>query len=160
MVTSFRYMGIVILAADDNWPAVVQNLTKARAVWRRMIRILSREGESPRVSIFFFKYFVQSVLIFGAETWVVTPCMGQVLGGFQDQVTGRLTGRPPWRQSDGKWDYTSVEAMGAEAGFETMETYIRRRKNTVAQYISTQLFLGLCEATEINQGGWVGMRWW
>ena len=31
------------------------------------------------------------VLLFCAETWVVTPYVGQVLGGFQDQVVRRLT---------------------------------------------------------------------
>ena len=36
MVTPFRYLGWVILAADDDWPAVVKNLSRARAVWRRM----------------------------------------------------------------------------------------------------------------------------
>ena len=40
-----------------------------------MTRILSREGERPRVFGFFFKSVVQSVLLFGVETWVLTPCM-------------------------------------------------------------------------------------
>ena len=35
MVTSFKYMGRVLLAADDDYPAVIRNLVKARAVWRR-----------------------------------------------------------------------------------------------------------------------------
>ena len=43
--------------------------------------ILSREEENPRVSSFFFKVFIQSVLIFGAETWVVNPLAVQVLRG-------------------------------------------------------------------------------
>ena len=60
-----------------------RNLSRARAVWKRMTRILSREGAEPRVSGFLFKAMVQAVLVFGSETWVVTPCMGRVLGGFQ-----------------------------------------------------------------------------
>ena len=43
-------------------------------------KIHSREGEEPRVSVFFFKVVAQAVLLFGAETWVVTPCMVRVLG--------------------------------------------------------------------------------
>ena len=81
MTTSFRYLGRVISAADNNWPEVVRNLAKARAVWKRVARILIREGARPRVSVFFFKDVVQSVLLFGAETWVVNPRMGRVLGG-------------------------------------------------------------------------------
>ena len=67
--------------------------------------------------------------------------------GFQYQVARQLTGQLLRRQTYGKWDYTSAEAMGAEARFETMETYIMQRKNTVAQYIDMQLLLDLCEAT-------------
>ena len=50
MVTSFKYLGRVISAADDNWPAVLKNLARARKVWSRMSRILSREGAALRVS--------------------------------------------------------------------------------------------------------------
>ena len=71
---------------DYDWPEVIRNLTKVRAVWRSMLRILSREGVRTRVPGFFFKAVVQLVLLFGAETWVVTTHMGRVLEGFQDQV--------------------------------------------------------------------------
>ena len=53
MVTSFRYLGRVILAADNDWLAAVRNLAKVRAMWSRMTRILNREGEEPWVSNFF-----------------------------------------------------------------------------------------------------------
>ena len=41
-----------------------------------------------------------------------------------------------------------------------MDTYIRRRQNTVGQYISTQPLMDLCKAREKNQGVRVGMWWW
>ena len=43
--------------------------------------------------------------------------------------------------------------------FETMKTYILRRQNTVAQYISRQPILDLYEAVERKWGERVGM-WW
>ena len=58
--------------------------------------------------------------------------MVRVLGEFQDQVERRLIGRLLQRRGYGKWDYTS-----AEARFETMDTYIRRRHNMVVHYIAT-----------------------
>ena len=102
MVPSFKYLGRVLLAANYDWPAVIQNLAKVRTVWRRMSRILIREGARPLVSGFFFKVAVQSVLLFGAKMWVVTPHMGRVLGGFQDQVTRRLTGLILQQRLDGR----------------------------------------------------------
>ena len=68
MVPSFKYLGRVLLKAEDDFPLVVQNLAGVRTVWRRMSRVLSREGARPRLSGFFFKAVVQSVLLFGAET--------------------------------------------------------------------------------------------
>ena len=93
MVLFFKYLRRVPSAADYDCLEVVKNLVKLQTVSRRMSRIMSREGTRPRVSGFFFKVLVQSVYLFGAETWVVTPRMGRALGGFQDQVERRLTGR-------------------------------------------------------------------
>ena len=50
MVTSFRYLGRVISAADKNWPVAFSNLSRERAVCKRMTRILIREGAEPRMS--------------------------------------------------------------------------------------------------------------
>ena len=94
---------LVISAADDGWLEVVIKLEKARSVWRLLRRILSREGAMPGVSVFFFKDVVHLVLILGKESWVVTPCMGQVLGGFQHKVGRKLTGRLLQQSTDGKW---------------------------------------------------------
>ena len=64
MMTSFKYLGRVILVAYDDWMTVVLNVVKARPVWWRMSKILSWEGARPRISGFFFKLVIQSVLLF------------------------------------------------------------------------------------------------
>ena len=56
-------------------------------------------GEAMGVCIF-FKAVVQAVLLFGAETWVVTSFMGTELGGFQYQVEQRLKGQRTQRRED------------------------------------------------------------
>ena len=63
--------------------------------------------------------------------------MGRVLGGFQDQVAQILTGQTLQRRADEKWEYTTAATAREEEGFETIEEYIRKSQNTVAQYIST-----------------------
>ena len=55
MVTSFRYLGQEISAADENWPEVVRNLFRVRAVWKRMTQTISKEAAVPRVFRFFLK---------------------------------------------------------------------------------------------------------
>ena len=39
-VTSFKYLGQVLTAADENCPEVVGNLRKARKIWEWMERVL------------------------------------------------------------------------------------------------------------------------
>ena len=68
MVTSFRYLVQVILVADYDRPAVVNNLSRAREIWRRTTQILSREGAVSWVSGLFFKSVVHVVLLFVSET--------------------------------------------------------------------------------------------
>ena len=51
----------------------------------------------------FFKAVTQAVLLFGAETWVLTPNMERALSSFQHRVARRLTGRQPRIRGDGSW---------------------------------------------------------
>ena len=43
-VTELRYLGRVMTNTDDDWPAVAENIGKARASWGRLVRILGQEG--------------------------------------------------------------------------------------------------------------------
>ena len=73
--------------------------------------------------------------------------MGKSLVGFQYQVSRRLTGRIPQRKPDGRWMYTLEYMAREEAGFLTMEDYIRRCQNMAAHYIATRSLLDLCEGS-------------
>ena len=53
------------------------------------------------MSVTFLKAVIQAILLFGLETWVVTPRIGRTLGGFHDRVVCRLTDKHPKRRTDG-----------------------------------------------------------
>ena len=108
-VTAFRYLGQVLTVGDGDWLAVVGNLGKARMSWGRLSRILIREGADTKVSGNFYKAVLQAVLLFGEETWVLTPRMEWDLYSFQHRVTQRLTGRQPRRRGGKSWAYPSLE---------------------------------------------------
>ena len=78
-------------------------MSQSRAVCRRMMRILIREGADLWVSGFFFKAVVQEVLLFGSYTWMFIPLRRRVVGGFQYQVALQLTGRLLQKKTDRKW---------------------------------------------------------
>ena len=67
-VRSFKYLGQVMTAGDNDWPTVVEKLQRARKSWGQLPHILIWEGEDPKVSGNFFKAVTQAVLLFGAET--------------------------------------------------------------------------------------------
>ena len=71
-----------------------------------------------------------------------------------------MTWQLPHNKPDRKWTYTSAAMAREEAGFQTMEEYIRQCKATVTQYISTKSLLDLCEESERTLGERVGRRWW
>ena len=102
-----------------------------------------------------FKAVVQQVLLFGAETWVVSLMMERALSVFFHGAAIRLIGRQPRRGRDGKWHYPSLEGAMKEAGLTDVRTSINRRQNTVAQYIATRPLLDLCEGSRQKEGAWV-----
>ena len=103
-VTSFIYLGHVLTAGDNDWVLVVGNLGKTRKSWGRLSRVLRREGAYPKVSGSFYKAVAHAVLLFGLETWVLTPRMKRALDSFQHRVAWRITGKHPRRHRDGNWE--------------------------------------------------------
>ena len=72
---------------------MVQNLRRTRQKWVWITWVLRREGEDDRTLGKIYLTAVKSVLLYRSETWVLTPCMQRVLGGYYHRATHRLTGR-------------------------------------------------------------------
>ena len=159
-VPRFKYLGRILTEGDDDWTEVAGNFANARKSWGRLQGTLSKEGATKRVSGNFFKAVVLQVLLFVAETWVVTPMMERALSAFIHGAAGRITGRQPRKGRDGKWYYPSLEGAMTEAGLTDVRTSINRRQNTVAQYISTRPLLDLFEGAMKIEGARVTLRWW
>ena len=101
---------------DDDWPAVAGNLRKARVTWGRLAGILGREGADLKVSRNFYIAVTQQVLLFRAETWVLTKRIEAALDAFHGRVARRLTGRMPRRGRYGKWLYLPLAGATKERG--------------------------------------------
>ena len=53
-VLDFQYLGRLLTATDNDWPALAGNIKKARRIWVRLARVLVREGADPKVSQNFY----------------------------------------------------------------------------------------------------------
>ena len=104
-----------------------------------MNRVLSRDDVDSHTLDQIYLAVVQSVMIYGSETWVMTLRMGRVLGWFHLRVAHSLMGRKPWRIRDGILIYPSLEDVMAEAGLQEVDTYDSCRQNIVTQFIVTKM---------------------
>ena len=96
-ITTFEYLGRVMTAGDEDWPEVAGNLVKERKSCGRLARILRREGADKRVLGNLFKAVVQAVILFGAETWMLTPRIERAMEIFMHGAPHRITGNQPRR---------------------------------------------------------------
>ena len=139
---------------------VVCNLRRARQKWAWTTWVFSREGADARTSGRIYLAVVKSVMIYGSESWVLTPHMKRVLGGLFHRVARRLTGRQPRRGQEGGWVYPGTEDAMAETGLQEVENYVSCRQNTVTQYIATKPIMDRCLAAKRNPGPRAAKRWW
>ena len=96
---------------------------------------------------------VKLVLLYGSETWVLTPRMQRVMGGFHHRVAHRLMGRQPQKGWDVGWVYFHMGDEMTEAGLQEVDTYISFCQNTVVQYIVTRPIIDLCLAEKRRLDG-------
>ena len=99
-------------------------------------------------------------IIYHRKTWVATPQIGRVLGGFHHRMALRITGKQPRQVRDGVWLYPLLEDAMAEAGLQEVETYVYRLQNTVRQFIATRPNMDLCLAVEKRLVPRVYNCWW
>ena len=52
-VMSYKYLGRLITATDNDIPEVIDNLQKAQNIWSRLLRVLVHEGTDAWASVFF-----------------------------------------------------------------------------------------------------------
>ena len=113
------------------------------------------------ISGMFYKAVVQQVLLFGAETWTVTPAMMKALEGFHHRAARRIAGMQPYRLVNGDWvTPDKTEALEA-TGLWPIAEYVRRRHATVAKWVAERPIMELCRAALPMSGRNIHRaRWW
>ena len=120
----FEYLGRVLTASDDVCLEVVGNLMKLRKRWAWMSIILGQEVEDPRTPSKFYKTVVQTTLLFGSETWVMSPRIGGTMGSYHYRVACRMAKMHLRRDITGRWFYPMLYGAIKSVGVEEVETYV------------------------------------
>ena len=84
---------------------------------------------------YFYKVVVQAVLLYSSETWTLTEGLKRQFQSFHSRVARFLTGKHIRPLEDGSWHCPPTEDVLQEAGLETVEEYILRRRQTVRGFV-------------------------
>jgi hypothetical protein len=161
-VKEFKYLGRITSDDDDDLPAVRDNLKKARARWARVSRVLTRKSATAKMMGKFYLSVVQSVLLYGAETWVLSKRMEGMLEGFHNRCARQMTRQfiHPDPENEGEWITPPVAATLAAAGLLPLMTYVKKRKAVILRFAETRAIYRKCRRSTPMAGNVNQLIWW
>ena len=159
-VEVFKYLGRLLAQDDDDVQAVRQQIRKARGTWARVGQVLQGENAAPRIAAKFYKAVVQSVLLYGSETWNLTETVLARLEGFHIRAAYRMARvHKPRKGLFGNWIYPSTKDVLEECGLHSVKEYINTRRATIAMYVVNRPIFQECQEGERRRGS-MPRRWW
>jgi hypothetical protein len=159
-VEVFKYLGRLLAYDDNDSQAMRSNLKKARKSWAQVSRVLRAENAAPKVCGVFYKATVQAVLLFGSETWKLSPVSLKSLEGFHIRAARCMAGMQPARNPDGTWTYPNSQTVLKAVGLKTIGEYIAVRRETIARFIVDRPIFALCWDGERRRGSATRTFWW
>ena len=130
-VSEFKYLGRILHYADLDDAAVLLNLQKARKTWCRIHRILRADGCSPHVMAYFYKTIIQSTLLFGSESWVLSQRLRKRLNSFHLRCARQIAHRPIRHLPSGEWECPDSAEVLEICKMSTISTYIAKRRTSL-----------------------------
>ena len=149
-VCTFRYLGRILSDDDDDSHAILRQLEKARKVWSRFQSILRSEGVKPRAMGYFYKTIIQTVLLYGSESWVAPAWVLKQVRSFHHRIARYIAGLHIKKTSDGNWICPSTEEVLEKAGLLTLEEYIRKRRDTVRSFVMHRPIYRACQRSAVR----------
>ena len=158
-VLSFKYLGMILAANDNDLPAMVSNIHQACQHWGQISHLLMHDGASTWTMGYFYKAIVQAVLLYGSETWVFTSRMLKILNSFHHQCARYIAQDYIHRQPNGEWTVPRSDVVLQKCGLFSISEYVRRRKETVRVFVENRPIFSACvesipTAANIHQKVW------
>ena len=125
----FKYLGRILDENDNDKKCILAQLRKARGLWRRLVKILKREGAEPFQMGRFYVGIVQAILLYGSESWTISLLEMEALEGFQKKAIRFMTGRHTRQDSREVWHYPYHCLMMRECWLKPISYYIQKRNS-------------------------------
>jgi hypothetical protein len=101
----------------------------------------------------FYKVIVQSVLLYGSESWVLTKYMVGKLNSFHHMCARFITGRHI-QQIGEEWIYPNTQETLQQANLLTIQEYIHKRRQTVKDYVTATNIFQICQDSKGTSTSW------
>ena len=159
-VNEFKYLGRIIDNDDNDMKAIQKQITKARAVWGKIGKILKMRSDSNiRIMSIFYKVIIQTVLLYGSESWVINDNSKSKLRSFHNRCARFLTGRYI-TQKDEQWVYPETKRTLELAHLLPIEDYIIKRKTKIEEYARETAIYDECIKKSLYIKSNNSLQWW
>ena len=88
----------------------------ARSAWGVLGTLRLREGVDPRLAAIFYRAVVQTILLYGSETWVILEAMKKKVEGAHTDFLRQMTGNLARQIVDGTWETPRAEVVREATG--------------------------------------------
>ena len=156
----FKYLGRILDEDDDDEHAALRQLHRAREKWGRLGAVLRGQNASARTRGYFYKAIIQAVLLYGSETWTISERVLKLFRSFHHRVARHLTGRHIRQRDDGSWFCPPTADVLNRAGLETIDEYIRRRRETVRNFVRPRPLYQACIQSRALSTNVHRVVWW
>ena len=104
----FKYLGRIMTDNDSDTMCIDANIKKARQQWFSISKILKREGANAVCMARFYITVVQSVLLYGSESWSIDQKNMIKLQSFHNRALRYMTGSHIRKYGE-EWNYPEHE---------------------------------------------------
>jgi hypothetical protein len=122
--------------------------------------MIRSENASPRACNVFYKATVQSILLFGSETWNLLPVSLKSLEGFHIRAAWCMAGKGPMKLSEGTWSHPNSAAVLEKVRLKTIAHSIGVQRQHIASYIVDKPIFQSCVDGVRRRGSSVCQFWW
>ena len=99
-------------------------------------------------------------MLFGSESWNISPASMRSLEGFHLRAARRMAGMMPRKSPNDEWTYPKTEEVLEAAGLHTVQAYIEIRRNTILKFVAQRPIMELCLEAERKRGTGPRQYWW
>ena len=146
--------------AYSDWVALYQKSWKVQLRWAMVVKVLTNTGATLRAQGMLYKAVVQSVLLYGRNSWLMMEAMLKILEWLSHWLAIRITGMTARRTTSGEWEGPPVADTLETTGIWTIEEYIQYRQATIAVQVTWRTIYKLLTDSERIPGASRFMRWW